>query len=141
MIALLVRLFATKHPSHALFLRHTERRCTMINAILDRLGFGNSNSNRMTNALNDLTSVLRRDKTLADRFKRSDVGASLRSAGKSARGAALSTRSYATAHPRQIGLGLGAAALAAVALYALTRANGSKENGAIEPLPRSQKDS
>lgn len=112
----------------------------MINAILDRLGFGNSNSNRVTNALNDLTSVLRRDKTLADRFKRSDVGASLRSAGKSARGAALSTRSYATAHPRQIGLGLGAAALAAVALYALTRANGPKKINHSEDVDTSEVD-
>jgi hypothetical protein len=109
----------------------------MINAILDRLGFGNSNSNRMTDALNDLTSVLRRDKTLADRLKRSDVGSSLRSAGKSARGAALSTRSYASAHPRQIGLGLGAAALAAVALYALTRTRGSNKSDHSEELEAS----
>ena len=106
----------------------------MINAILDRLGYGNRS--RMTNALNELSSVLGSDK----RFGRSDMRSVFRSAGRSARGAALSTRSYAAAHPRQIGLGIGGAVLAAVAIYAVARMHESKKDDAVETLPRSQKD-
>ncbi|WP_298918280.1 hypothetical protein [uncultured Algimonas sp.] len=105
----------------------------MINAILDR--FGSDSRGKLLDTLQDVTRSFGIDDLSTNRLSKSQMRSALRTARRGARRAASRTSAFASAHPRQVGVGIGAAAVAAIGLYAFARMHEGKDADMAEALP------
>lgn len=103
----------------------------MINTFLNRIE--GRKTDRAVDMAQQMSTILPKDENLtnwigsalstakASGLSRSQLRSAMRTARKGARSAARRGSTYAMANPRNVGLGVGAAAVAAVGLYAFAR--------------------
>ena len=77
--------------------------------------------------LQDLLDDMGPDRSLSSRLFGTSYGSYFRPARSKVRRAASRTSSYVSAHPRQVGLSVGAAALLAVGIFAIARSHESRK--------------